>query len=288
MRGIACSATEVLLAHAAAATDRIRIGSGGVMLPNHVPLQVAERYRTLEALHPGRIDLGIGRAPGTDPRTIRALRSFDAEKFPEMLKEMRTLADEGFPEEHPFHKIRAIPNDVPLPPIWILGSSGASARYAGGQGLGYGFAAHFSLTAPEPAMKAYRQAFQPSETFPEPHAILALSVVCAETEEQAQWLSGPLELVRVRLHRGDRRPMPSPEEAAEYPWTPAERAIAERYREMHIGGDPGQVRERIEARAKETEADEVMVFTGLFDPADRLRSYELVAEAFELAPLERE
>ncbi len=283
MASLACSATEVLIAHAAAATERIRVGSGGVMLPNHVPLQVAERYKTLAALHPGRIDLGIGRAPGTDPTTSRALRSFDPQRFPEMLQEMIALSEGTLPEDHPFHKVRVVPTDVPLPPIWILGSSGASAHYAGAQGMGYGFAAHFSLTSPVMPMLAYREAFQPSDAFPEPHAILALSVVVAETEERARWLSTPLELVRVRLHRGERKRMPSPEEAAEYPWSPEERAVAEAYRAMHVAGDPASVRAELERRAAETEADEVMVFTQTYDPADRLRSYELLAEAFGTA-----
>ena len=280
MRSLACSATEVLIAHAAALTRRIRVGSGGVMLPNHVPLQVAERYQTLAALHPGRIDLGIGRAPGTDPLTSRALRSFDAERFPEMLQEMVSLSEGTLPEDHPFHEVRVVPDDAPLPPIWILGSSGAGASYAGSQGMGYGFAAHFSLASPVAPMLAYREAFRPSPAFPAAHAILALSVVCAESGERARWLSTPLELVRVRLHRGERRRMPSPEEAARHSWTPEERAIADLYRAMHVAGDPGQVRERIEARAEETRADEVMVFTSVHDPADRLRSYELLAEVF--------
>lgn len=283
MKGLACSATEVLIAHVAAATERIRVGSGGVMLPNHVPLQVAERYRTLEALHPGRIDLGIGRAPGTDPLTSRALRSFGGERFPEMLEEMIGLAQGTLPEEHPFHRVRAIPEDVPLPPIWILGSSGASARYAGSIGAGYAFAAHFSLTSPVAPMLAYRDAFRPSRLFTEPHAVLALSVVCAETSERARWLSGPLELVRVRLHRGERKRMPSAEEAAAHEWSEAERAVADQYRELHVAGDPDEVRATIEARAVETRADEVMVFTQVYEPADRLRSYELVADAFGLA-----
>ena len=280
MRSLACSATEVLVAHVAALTSRIRVGAGGVMLPNHVPLQVAERYQTLAALHPGRIDLGIGRAPGTDPVTSQALRSFDAERFPEMLQEMLALSQGTLPDGHPFGKVRVVPDDAPLPPIWLLGSSGASARYAGSLGMGYAFAAHFSLASPAAPMLAYREAFQPSPAFPEPHAILALSVVCADTGEHARWLSLPLELVRVRLHRGERRRMPSPEEAQGHPWTPEERAVAELYRELHVAGDPGQVRERILSRAAETRADEVMVFTSVHAPADRLRSYELVAEAF--------
>ena len=282
MRSLACSATEVLIAHAAAATQRIRVGSGGVMLPNHVPLQVAERYKTLAALHPGRIDLGIGRAPGTDPITSRALRSFDAERFPAMLEELTALSEGTLPDDHPFHKVRVIPDDVPLPPIWLLGSSGASARFAGNRGFGYGFAGHFSLTDPLPAMLAYREAFQPSEAFPRPHAILALSVVVAETEARARWLSASLELVRVQLHLGQRRRLASPEEAAAHRWTEEERHVAGLYRATHVAGDPDQVRRILEARAADAQADEVMVFTSVFDPADRLESYELLAQAFEM------
>src|SRR5690606_6343741 len=153
MPSIASSSPEVLIAHVAALTERIRVGSGGIMLPNHAPLRIAEAFRTLEALHPGRIDLGIGRAPGTDRVTSSALRPFDAERFPEQLTEMLSMVRRDFSEDHPFHRVRVVPDDVPLPPLWLLGSSGASAAFAGRLGLGYGFASHFSPASPLPAIR---------------------------------------------------------------------------------------------------------------------------------------
>ncbi len=190
MPGIASSSPEVLIARVAAATQRIRVGAGGIMLPNHAPLRVAEAFHTLEALYPGRIDLGIGRAPGTDPATSQALRPFDAAQFPAQLRELISLSLEDFPEDHPFHGVKVVPNDVELPPVWILGSSGASARFAGAMGLGYGFASHFSPVSPVPALNAYREAFSPSRWFEKPHVILAVAVVCAETEEEAEYHAG--------------------------------------------------------------------------------------------------
>ena len=282
MPSIASSAPEILIGHVAAATERLRVGSGGIMLPNHVPLKVAETFHTLEALHPDRIDLGIGRAPGTDPTTIRALRSFDAEQFPAHLAEMITLSRGGFPEDHPFRAVRVVPSDVSLPPIWILGSSGASAHFAGAQGLGYGFASHFSPTPAAPALRAYREAFEPSEQFPEPHAILAVSAVCAETDEQADRLAATMDLVWVRLQRGTFGPLPSPEEALAYDYSPQERAVVQRYRALQVVGDPATVRARIEAMVDESGADEVMIVSNLHGHPERLRSYELIADAFGL------
>ena len=165
MASIASSVPEILIEHIAAATSRIRVGSGGIMLPNHTPLRVAEAFHTLEALHPGRIDLGIGRAPGTDPATSRALRPFDASQFPDQVREMLALSDRSLPPEHPFATVRVVPSDVRLPPIWVLASSGETASFAGTLGLGYGFARHFSPTPPGPAVRAYRQAFRPSARF---------------------------------------------------------------------------------------------------------------------------
>src|SRR6187401_966299 len=179
MPNIACSAPEILIAHVAAATSSIRVGSGGIMLPNHAPLRVAENFHTLEALHPGRIDLGVGRAPGTDPAASRALRPFDAEQFPDQLRELQALSAQAFPAGHPFATIRVIPDEVQLPPIWVLASSGATAAMAGSMGLGYGFARHFSPAPPMPAIDAYRAAFRPSEQFPTSHVILGVAVVCA-------------------------------------------------------------------------------------------------------------
>jgi luciferase family oxidoreductase group 1 len=279
MPSIASSSPEVLIAHVAAATERIRVGSGGIMLPNHAPLRIAEAFRTLEALHPGRIDLGIGRAPGTDPVTSSALRPFDAEQFPAQMAELLSLVRRDFPEDHPFHRVRVVPDDVPLPPIWLLGSSGASAGFAGRLGLGYGFASHFSPTSPLPALRAYRESFQPSEWFEKPHVIVALSVVCAETDEKADYLTTSMDLSWVRLHSNRFGPIPSPEEASAYPYTPHERAIVRNYRALVVTGSPGSVRDRILAIVEETGADEIMVSTMIHSHEERLRSYELVAEA---------
>ena len=279
MPSIASSSPEVLIAHVAAATERIRLGAGGIMLPNHAPLRIAEAFHTLEALHPGRIDLGLGRAPGSDPATSRALRPFDAEHFPQQLDELLTLSRGGFPAEHPFHRVRVVPTDVPLPPVWLLGSSGASARLAGTLGLGYGFARHFSPAPAGPPLEAYREAFRPSEAFPRPHAIVAVGVVCAETAERAEHLAASMDLVWVRLQRGELAPIPTPEEALAYNYTPHERAVARDQRSRQIVGAPDEVAARLAALARETEADEIMVTTTVHDPAARLRSYELLAEA---------
>jgi luciferase family oxidoreductase group 1 len=268
-------------------TERIRVGAGGIMLPNHAPLKVAETFRVLEALHPGRVDLGIGRAPGTDPVTATALRrspdGLGAEDFPQRFGELLAFAGDGFPENHPFHSVVAMPGDVGLPPIWLLGSSGYSARAAGEMGLGYAFAAHFSPTDPAPAMRAYRERFEPSKAFERPSAVLAVAVVCGETNEHAQRIASSMELAWVRLRSGKPGPLPSPEEAAAYPYTPAERLLADTYRSMQIVGDPSSVRARIEEVVEHTAADEIMVTTNVHDHSERLRSYELLAEVFEVA-----
>jgi luciferase family oxidoreductase group 1 len=280
MPSIASSSPEVLIAHVAAATERIRVGSGGIMLPNHAPLRIAEAFHTLEALHPGRIDLGIGRAPGTDPATLRALRPFDAEQFPVQLTELLSLSRGDFPADHPFRTVRVVPDDVKLPPVWLLGSSGASAKFAGSLGLGYGFASHFSPTPPQPALHAYRESFQPSEWFERPHVILGISVVCAETDERADYLARSMDLTWVRLQRGEMGRLPSPEEATAYPYNELERAIVRNHRALVITGTPERVRARIEALVEETGADEVMISTMIHGHDSRMRSYELLAKAF--------
>jgi len=279
MPSIASSSPEILIAHVAAATERIRVGAGGIMLPNHAPLRVAEAFHTLEALHPGRIDLGIGRAPGTDPVTHAALRPFDAEQFPAQLRELISLSRRDFPKDHPFHNVRVVPEGVSLPPIWILGSSGASARFAGSLGLGYGFASHFSPVSPIPAIQAYRESFRPSEKFERPHVILGVAVVCAETDQEAEYLAKTMDLVAVRIHKGELGLVPTPEEAMAYPYSPAELEIVRQRRSLLICGSPSRVRERLEALVAETGADEVIISTMIHDPKARLRSYELVGEA---------
>jgi luciferase family oxidoreductase group 1 len=282
MPSIASSAPEILIAHIAAATEAIRVGSGGIMLQNHVPLKAAEAFHTLEALHPGRIDLGIGRAPGTDPTTSRALRPFDPERFAEHLGEMIGLSRGTLPPDHPYHRVRVIPSDVSLPPIWLLGSSGASARLAGELGMGYSVARHFSPTPPRPAFDAYRAAFRPSAEFPKPHAILGVAVICAETDERAEYLAQSVDLVWARISRGEFLPIPTPEEARDYPYSPAERMAADRYRALVFVGAPGTVKAQLDALIAESGADEIIVTSTIHGHAERMRSYELLAEVFDL------
>ena len=194
----ASSAPEVMIGHVASEISRIRVGAGGIMLPNHAPLRVVETFRVLESLHPGRVDLGIGRAPGTDPVTATALRRSEdglgADDFPERFGELLAFSGGGFPKDHPFRSVVAMPSDIQLPPIWLLGSSGYSAIAAGKMGLGYAFASHFSPADPAPAMRAYRENFESSKDFVHASAILAVAVICGETGEHAQRLASSREL----------------------------------------------------------------------------------------------
>ncbi len=282
MPSIASSSPEVLIATAAANTRRIRVGSGGVMLPNHVPLRVVETYRTLHGLNPGRIDLGIGRAGGSDGRTLSALRSVGGEYFAQELAEMLAFEEGNFAPDHPFHPVLVVPERVDLPPVYLLGSSGASAQAAGQLGVGYSFAAHFSQTPAAPAFAAYRAAFTPTDAFPEPHAIIALSALVAPTDEEAQFLSRSQELSWALFHSGQIRKLVSPEEAAAHDYSPHELRIIEQHRPLWIVGSPATVKAAIEAKVAESGADEVMITTTAWDYEVRLRSYRLLAEAFGL------
>ncbi|MFT4046796.1 MAG: LLM class flavin-dependent oxidoreductase [Solimonas sp.] len=279
MPSVASSAPELLIANSAAATKTLRLGAGGIMLPNHAPLRVAEMFHTLEALHPGRIDLGLGRAPGGVPGVTRALRAGRGDQFDQQLNEL-IACSRGPGDDARFDSVHAEPGDAGLPPIWLLGSSGASARLAGERGMGYSFAAHFSPAPPAPAMLAYRQSFRPSARFPRPHALLGLAVVCAETAEEARRLASTMELAWLRIHSGRFLPLPSPEEALAYPYSEYEQAALREVRERTIVGTPETVRRRIEAVAAETQADEVMIVGNIHDHAARLRSYEWIAAAF--------
>ena len=281
MASVASAAPEVLIAHVAAHTTRLRVGSGGVMLPNHAPLRVAEAFRTLAALHPGRIDLGLGRAPGSDAMASRALRAADGEHFPELLAELLALGGKyELPAGHPLRGLRAMPDDAPLPPIWLLGSSGASARMAGQSGMGYSFASHFSPAPAGPAFDAYLAAFVPSADFPVPHTILGVAAVCADTEGEAERLAGGMELAWVRIRSGVFAPLPSAEEAAAYRFNEAEDRLRRGFRQLLVAGTPASVREQLLARAGECGASELMITCNLHDHAARLRSYELIAGAF--------
>ncbi|HEX2283183.1 MAG TPA: LLM class flavin-dependent oxidoreductase [Thermomicrobiales bacterium] len=284
--GVASSSPEIMIGHVASVTERIRVGAGGIMLPNHAPLKVVETFRVLEALHPERIDLGIGRAPGTDPMTAIALRrsreAVTSDDFPELMRELFAFAGNDFPADHPFHPIRAIPVDVELPPIWLLGSSNYSGQVAAAIGTGFAFAAHFSPTDPVPIMLYYREHFTPSESFQEPHSIIAAAVICADTDDEAEELATSLGLSFLLRQRGQSGPLPSPEEARDYPYTEIERQQIAEYRKNQIVGSPATVRPQIEDLVSRTRADEIMITSHIHDHGARLHSYELLAGEFGL------
>lgn len=282
MAAIASSSPEVLIAHAAAKTRRIRIGSGGVMLPNHVPLRVVETYRTLAGLYDNRIDLGMGRAGGTDQRTLKALNSFGGEHFAEQVAEMMAFERGRFPEGHPYAQVSVVPDEIPLPPIWILGSSGASAQFAGQYGFGYAFAAHFSKTPAGPAFADYRDTFVPSTAFPKPHTIICLAVVVAPTQEEAEWRAGSIKLMWRNLHAGEPDRIPSPETAAAYQYTPHEELALASQMQLVITGTPDTVAERIRAAAAAANADEVMISANMHGHAQRLDAFRGLATALDI------
>ena len=251
------------------------------MLPNHSPLVIAEQFGMLESLHPGRIDLGLGRAPGTDQLTARALRGTsrlsDGEDFPQQLAELVAFLEGSFPEDHPYSKVRAVPHAATRPDIWLLGSSGYSAQLAGMLGLPFSFAHHFSAGGTEPALELYRRSFRPSETLDEPYAMIGVSVVCADTVEHARWLAAPQGLTMLRMRTGQPGPQPTPAEAAEYNYTPAEKELVRSITGSHVVGSPDTVRDELVELADRTGVQELMVTTNVGDADERLHSYELVA-----------
>jgi len=285
---IASSSPEVMIGHVAGVTRAMRVGSGGVMLPNHAPLRVAEAFRVLEALHPGRVDLGIGRAPGTDALTALALRrsreALGADDFPQRLDELLAFLNGGFPKDHPLESVRAMPDDVPSPEVWLLGSSDFSAQLAASLGLRFAFAHHISPWPAVAALRLYREAFQASPQLSKPESMLAVSVICAETDARAEELAKPHDLVWLRFRKGQLSRFPSPVEADAHSYTEAERDIIRAQRTRTFVGSPDTVREHILELATQAVADEIMITTMTYDHADRRRSYELLAEAFALAP----
>jgi luciferase family oxidoreductase group 1 len=283
MPAVASSAPAVLIAHLANATSSLRIGSGGVMLPNHSPLVIAEQFGTLEALHPGRIDLGLGRAPGTDPATARALRrarDLGADGFPEDVVELvNYLAAGDGPPSHP----SANPGRGYLPEVWLLGSSLFSAQLAGQLGLPFSFAYHFSPGLLDPALETYRSAFRPSFLWSQPHAMVAASVLCAPSNEEARWLAGSSALSILQLRTGRLGLLPSPEEAEAYQFSAEERAVVEEAMATHLIGDPGVVHEGLVQLLLRTDADEIMLSTRAHSYEARVRSLSLVAGRWEMA-----
>jgi luciferase family oxidoreductase group 1 len=275
---VASSAPAVLVGHLADVTTTLRVGAGGVMLPNHAPLVIAEQFGTLEALHPGRIDLGLGRAPGTDQVTARALRrntEVGPDAFPEDVVELISyLLDSDAPATHP----AAVPGRGYLPEMWLLGSSTFSARLAGMLGLRFSFAYHFAPDLVDQALEQYRANFRPSVLLKAPHAMVAVSVVCAADEDQARWLAGPSGLTMLQLRSGRLGPVATPEEAAAYRYTDQERVLIESATSSHLVGDPDQVHRGLLDLVERTAAEEIMVSTRVHSYQARLQSLALVAE----------
>ncbi len=285
---LASSSPEIMIGHIAQATKSIRVGSGGVMLPNHAPLKVAENFRVLEALHPERIDLGIGRAPGTDPVTALALRrskaALNVDDFTEQLAQLFAFSSGHFPDDHPFRTVSAVPTDTPLPPVWLLGSSDYSAQAAAALGLGFAFAHHINPHGAELATRLYQEQFQPSADLPEPRTIVATSVVCAETDERVEELVASMALAWVRMRSGRSGPLPSPAEALAHTYTPTETALAQTVRAQRIMGTPARVKEQLESLIERTGADELMITTLIYGHDNRAHVLELLAETFGLTP----
>jgi luciferase family oxidoreductase group 1 len=284
---LAGSAPEILIARVAAATSTIRVGSGGVMLAHYSPLKVAENFRLLQALFPGRIDLGIGRAPGSDGRTAFALaqgRPTSIDLFPEQLRDLAAFLYDALPDEHPYQGVRAMPQAPGTPDIWLLGSSDVSAVYAGYFGFAFSFAHFIHAQGSRQAMDEYRRRFQPRFGLEAPRASLAVRVLCADTDDEAQRLAASFALMRLRMEKGQRGPVPSLEEAEAYPYTAEERARIPGILANGVVGAPEQAKVQLEQLASEHGVDELVLVTICHAPRARRRSYELLAEVFGLEP----
>lgn len=283
MPGIASSATSLVISHVAAGTKTIRVGSGGIMLPNHAPLVIAEQFGTLESLYPGRIDLGLGRAPGSDQPAARALRRglvSDGSDFPEQLSELRAYFDPNGAESRP-PGVRAVPGEGMNIPIWLLGSSGFSARLAGQLGLPFAFASHFAPEYLLPALHLYRTSFRPSETLEKPHVMVGLGISAADTLQEAKRLATSQQQQFLNLIRGRTVKLQPPVDSMDHLWTPHEKAILRDKQKYSIAGDKAVIKERLEQILIETEADEIIIASQIYDHAARLHSYELVAEVIK-------
>ncbi|MET8827508.1 LLM class flavin-dependent oxidoreductase [Streptomyces sp. NPDC004610] len=296
MPGVASTSPAVILAHLAAHTTRIRLGSGGVMLPNHAPLVIAEQFGTLEALAPGRIDLGLGRAPGTDGPTAAALRRTDtlnegADDFPQQLAELIRFLDDDFPDGHPYRRIHAVPGPVQgtapggvqsphRPPVWLLGSSGFSARLAGMLGLPFAFAHHFSARNTVPALDLYRESFKPSPVLAEPYALIGVNALATEDPAEARRQIRASALGMVRLRTGRPGLIPTAEEAEAYAFSPMEQDFIDSWNADIVHGTPDEVLAGLNDVQKRTGADELMITGNTPDSDLRLRSYALIADAY--------
>lgn len=278
MPGIASAATSLVIGHVAAATTRIRVGAGGIMLPNHAPLIIAEQFGTLESLYPGRIDLGLGRAPGTDMRTARALRRYlgsSGDTFPEDVRELRDYF-EGRDE-----RVRAVPGAGLNVPLYLLGSSDFSARLAAELGLPFAFASHFAPDYLQFSLELYRRDFEPSASLAKPYAIVGVGLYAADTDKEARRLFTSAQLQVLNLIRGAPRQLPPPVEHMDDQWTPAEEAALAQRTQYTIVGSADTVQRRLQEVIAETAADEIIAVAQIYDHAARLRSYEIGAGVFQ-------
>lgn len=290
LANFAGTSPEILIGQIAANTQSIRVGSGGVMLPHYSAFKVAEVFRMLETLFPGRIDLGIGRAPGSDQITAAALSyprpQLDVRHYPVVVRDLLNFLHDTVDDEHPFASLRAGPGEFTTPEVWLLGSRADSAAMAAEMGLPFSFAHFFGMaTEHGPAIaEMYRQNFQPSEYLSKPKVNVALQVLCAETDEDAQRIGASRNLSRVRSVQNIREGVPPIEEALEYEYRPDEWAYLSKLKESYIDGTPEYVRDKIEALADTYDTNDIGIVTICYDFADRVRSYELVAEAFDMTP----
>lgn len=283
MPSIASSATSVVIGHVAAGTSKIRVGSGGIMLPNHAPLVIAEQFGTLESLFPGRIDLGLGRAPGTDQMTAHALRRdlrSHGEDFPQELAELRAYFDPSLASGKMY--VKAVPGEGLNIPIWLLGSSGFSAQLAGQLGLPFAFASHFSPNYTLPALDLYRRSFRPSKALDKPYAMVAVNVIAADTDEEAKRLFTTIQQQFLNLVRNRYVPLQPPVENMDRLWNDYEKEAVEQQLGSSIVGSPETVKEKLQTFLDDTKADEIMVVSQIFDHQARLRSYEIVADIAHL------
>lgn len=279
MPGIASAATSVVIGYLAGGTARIRVGSGGIMVPNHAPLVIAEQFGTLESLYPGRIDLGLGRAPGSDHVTMQAIRGPQGRTGDTFPEDVRDLMDYFAPASDPARRrVRAIPGEGLRVPLYLLGSSTFSAQLAGALGLPFAFAAHFAPDALHDALRLYRKCFRPSAALERPYVILALNVVVAENEREAERMFTSLQQQFLHLLRGEPRQLPPPVESMDALWSAAEAAHVRHVTRHAVVGTPAQVLDRIRERLADTSANEVIAVAHIHDQAARLRSFEMLAD----------
>lgn len=277
MPGIGSSATSVVIGYVAGGTSTIRVGSGGIMLPNHAPLVIAEQFGTLEAMYPGRIDLGLGRAPGSDQLTAMALRRdvrANGQEFPEQLEQLRAYLD---PDSR-FNRVRAIPGEGQEIPIWLLGSSGFSSALAAKLGLPFSFASHFSPEYTVPALNQYRTHFKPSGALDHPHTMVGVNIFAADTTEEAEYLATSHQQQFLSLIRNTPGQLPPPVKSMEGLWSEQEKMIIMSQLKTSIIGNPDEVKRKLQAFLDETQADEMIINTSIYDHQARLRSYEIVAD----------